>query len=65
MISAIPGVELVDVEGVRLRAVVRDPSVTVPAIVAALVGAGAEVSEVVPERSTLEAAYLACIREPE
>lgn len=65
LVSTVPGVELVEVEGTRLKAAVRDPSPTVPAIVAALVGAGAEVSEVVPERSTLEAAYLACIREPE
>ena len=32
--------------------------------VAALVAAGAPVHEVVRERPTLEAAYLACIREP-
>jgi ABC-2 type transport system ATP-binding protein len=64
-VSAIAGVEQVVVEGIRLKAAVRNPGVTVPVVVAALVAAGAEVHEVVPERSTLEAAYLACIRESE
>jgi hypothetical protein len=58
------GVESVEPEGSGLRVSVREPLTAVPAIVAALVAAGAAVQEVTPERSTLEAAYLACIREP-
>jgi len=58
------GVERVEVEGGGLRAWVRDLGAVIPGLVADLVGAGAPVHEVFPERSTLEAAYLACIREP-
>jgi ABC-2 type transport system ATP-binding protein len=64
LVAGMSGVESVEPEGSGLRVSVREPLTAVPAIVAALVAAGAAVQEVTPERSTLEAAYLACIREP-
>jgi hypothetical protein len=42
--------------------VVREQA-AVPGMVTALAAAGATIYEVTPERSTLEAIYLACIRE--
>lgn len=62
--AASRGVGDVAVDGEGLRARVRDPEHGVPELVARLVGAGAPVHEVAPERSSLEAVYLACIREP-
>ena len=62
-LEGMPGVESVALDGSALKASVREPATTIPAIVAALVAAGATVHEVTPERSTLEAVYLASIRE--
>ena len=64
LVEGMRGVERVEPHGSGLRVSVGEPATAVPAIVAALVAAGAQVQEVAPERSTLEAAYLACIREP-
>ncbi len=64
-VAAANGVDRVEVNGTSLRVSVREVASTVPGIVAELASAGAEIHEVVPERSTLEAAYLACIRESE
>ena len=63
VMAGIPDVAGVEEDAHGLKVTVRDPA-AVPAIVAALVTAGAPVHEVVRERPTLEAAYLACIREP-
>ena len=62
--ASLPGVVSVRVEGVTLRVAVGERAV-VPGFVATLAAAGASIYEVTPERSTLEAVYLACIREPE
>jgi ABC-2 type transport system ATP-binding protein len=59
-----PGVEETTAEAERLLVTVEEQAV-VPRVVAALAAAGAPVLEVVAERLTLEAAYLARIREPE
>ena len=61
-VASIAGVLSAAVDGDGLRISVHDMA-AVPSIVTALAGAGATIYEVVPERSTLESAYLACIRE--
>jgi ABC-2 type transport system ATP-binding protein len=63
-LEGMPGVEAIQPDGSGFKVSVREPATAVPAIVAALVAAGATVHEVSPERSTLEAVYLASIREP-
>jgi ABC-2 type transport system ATP-binding protein len=62
-VAAMPGVLRVEPAGASLRVEIRESAV-VPGMVAALAGAGATIYEVTPERSSLEAVYLACIREP-
>jgi hypothetical protein len=56
-------VEAATAEGERLRVTVHDAEATVARLVAALAAAGAPILEVAIESPTLEAAYLACIRE--
>ena len=63
MVAAFLGVLRVELEGSNLRVGVGESAV-VPRLVTALAAAGATIYEVVPERSTLESVYLACIREP-
>jgi len=57
------GVEAATAEGERLRVTVNDAQAAVARLVAALAAAGAPILEVATESPTLEAAYLACIRE--
>jgi ABC-2 type transport system ATP-binding protein len=63
-VAALPGVLRVEQDGPTLRAEIRE-SAAIPGMVSALAAAGATIYEVTPERSTLEAVYLACIRESE
>jgi len=57
------GVEGASAEGDCLLLTVREPRSTIPGVVAALASAAAPILEVGNESSSLEAAYLACIRE--
>jgi ABC-2 type transport system ATP-binding protein len=60
-VRALPSVKSVDREDDRLILALDDPDAMTPAVVSALVGAGAEIQSVGEERHSLEEVYLSLV----
>ena len=63
--GAVPGVGAVTYDGFLLRVETQDPAAATPALVAALVAAGAGILEVRPVRASLEEIYLRAVESGE